>query len=138
MHARVTSSQKVKILSFYQIGPPKKKEMMLWKAKHYEFKDKLRNKALKNKLVSDSINILGDNVAILHEEFEQWNNAVNEMRPDYEETIHSLMPETFEKKWVKNIEKKVSLYGGNNFLCSLLVLILTSLFLLTHQVDTWN
>ena len=24
----------------------------------------------------------------------------------YKETIHLIMPETFEKKWVKNIEKK--------------------------------
>ena len=111
---------------------------MLWKAKYDELKEELRNKALKNELASKYIKILGDNVAILHEEFEQWNNAVNEMRPDCEETIHSLMPETFEKKWVKNIEKKVSLYGGNNVLCSLLVLILTSLFLLTHKVATWN
>ena len=42
-------------------------EMMLWKAKHDELKDKLRNKSLKNELASDYIKILGENVAILHE-----------------------------------------------------------------------
>ena len=49
---------------------------------------------------------IGWNVAILHEEVEKWNDTVNKMRKDYEETIHSLIPENFEKKWVKNLEKK--------------------------------
>ena len=40
--------------------------MMLWKAKHDEFKDELRNKALKNELASEYIEILGENFAILH------------------------------------------------------------------------
>ena len=79
---------------------------MLWKSKQYELKEKLRNEVLKNGLVSKSIEILGENVVILHKEVEQWNDTVNEMRQDYEGTIHSLMPEIFEKKWVNNIEKK--------------------------------
>ena len=74
-------------------------------------------------MASESIKILGENVAILREEVEQWNDTVNKMRQDYEEKMHLLMPETFEKKWVNNIEKKVSLYGGNTFLCALLVLL---------------
>ena len=111
---------------------------MLWKARHDELKDELRNEALKNELASEYIKILVENIAMLHEEFEQWNDTVNKTRQDYEETIHLLMPEIFEKKWVKNIDKKVSLYGGNNFLCSILVLLLTCLFILKHQVSTWN
>ena len=31
---------------------------------------------------------------------------MNEMRQDYKDMIHLIIPETFEKKWVKNIEKK--------------------------------
>ena len=93
---------------------------------------------MKNKLASKSIEILGENVEILHEEFYQWNDTVNKTRQDYEETVHSLMPEKFEKKWGNNIKKKVSLYCGDNFICSLLVFILTYLFLLTHQVAKWN
>ena len=65
---------------------------MLCKAKHDDLKDELRNEALKNKLESKYIDILGDNFAILQEEVEQWNDNVNKMRQDYEETIHSLMP----------------------------------------------
>ena len=61
---------------------------MLWKAKHDELKDELRNEALKNELESEYIEILGENVAILHKEVEQWNDTMNEMRQDYEETIH--------------------------------------------------
>ena len=79
---------------------------MLWKAKNDELKYELRNKAVKNELESEYIKILGENFAILHEEVEQWNDTVNKMIQDEEETVHSLMPETFEKKWVKNIEKK--------------------------------
>ena len=116
----------------------KQDKMMLWKARHDELKDELRNEALKNELASEYIKILVENIAMLHEEFEQWNDTVNKTRQDYEETIHLLMPEIFEKKWVKNIDKKVSLYGGNNFLCSILVLLLTCLFILKHQVSTWN
>ena len=111
---------------------------MLWKAKHVEFKDELINKVSKNELESKYIDILGENVAILHKEVEYWNDTVNKVRQDYEETIHSLMPETFEKKWVKDIEKKVMLYGGNTFLCSLFVLLLTYFFILTYQVATCN
>ena len=111
---------------------------MLWKAKNDELKYELRNKAVKNELESKYIKILGENFAILHEEVEQWNDTVNKMIQDEEETVHSLMPETFEKKWVKNIEIKVILYGGDTFLCSLLVLLLNSLFLFTQQVAKWN
>ena len=132
MHSKGTSSQRMKILSLYQIGSPKKDEMMLWKAKHDDLKEELRNEALKNNLASQYIEILGENVAILNEDIKQWNYTVNELRQDYEVTIHSLMAETFENKWVKNIEKKLSLYGGNTFLCSLLVLLLPCLFLLTR------
>ena len=96
----------------------------------------LIKEALKNKLKRKHTETLGENVEILHEEVDQWNYTVNKMRQDYEEAIHLLMPETFENKWVENIEKKLSLYGGNNFLCSLLVLLLTSLFILTHKVVT--
>ena len=64
---------------------------------------------------SKSIEILGENVEILHEEVEQWNDTVNEMRQDYEETIHLLMTETFEKKWVNNIEKKGKLVWWKYF-----------------------
>ena len=32
---------------------------MLWKAEHAAFKDELRNEVLKNKLASESIEILG-------------------------------------------------------------------------------
>ena len=74
----------------------------------------------------------------IHGEVQQWNDTVKEMIQDEEDTIHSIIPETFQNKWIKNMEKKVSLYVGNTFLCSLLVLLLTSLFLLTHQVVTWN
>ena len=35
---------------------------MLWKAKHDELKDELRNEVLKNELASEYIEILGDNV----------------------------------------------------------------------------
>ena len=49
---------------------------MLWKAKYDDLKDKLVNKVLKNELESESIKILGVNVAILHEEVEQWNDTV--------------------------------------------------------------
>ena len=84
----------------------KQDEMMLWKAKHDDLKDKLINEALKNELASEYIEILGENFAILHEEVEQWNDTVKKMRQYYENTIHQLMPEIFEKKWVKNIEKK--------------------------------
>ena len=41
-----------------------------------------------------------------HEEVEQWNDTVKEMRQDDEDTIHLIMPETFENKWIKNMEKK--------------------------------
>ena len=74
---------------------------MLWKANYDKLKDELRKDALKNELASKFIEILGENVAILYEEVEQWNDAVNEMRQDNEEKIHSLM-----QKWVNNIEKK--------------------------------
>ena len=57
-------------------------------------------------MASESIKILGENVAILYEEVDQWNDTVNEMGQDNEETIHLIMPEKFEKKWVKNLEKK--------------------------------
>ena len=98
----------------------------------------MRKEALKNELESEYIKILGGNFSILHKEVEQWNDAVNEMKQDYKETIHTLMPQTCEKRWVNNIGKEVSLYGGNTFLCSLLILLLTYLFLLIHQVATWN
>ena len=76
---------------------------MLWKAKHDDLKEELRNEALKNNLASQYIEILGENVAILNEDIKQWNYTVNELRQDYEVTIHSLMAETFEKKVVKNV-----------------------------------
>ena len=79
---------------------------MLCKANHDELKDELRNGALKNELASESIKILGENVAILHEEVDQWNDTVKEIGQDNKETIHLIMPEIFEKKWVKNIERK--------------------------------
>ena len=40
---------------------------------------------------------------------------MKEIRQDYEETIHLLIPETFEKKWVKNIEKKGKLVWWKYF-----------------------
>ena len=89
--------------------------MMLWKAKHNEFKDELRNEAQKNELASEYIKILGENVEILHEQVEQWNDTVKEIRQYYEETVHLLIPETFEKKWVKNIEKKGKLVWWKYF-----------------------
>ena len=69
-------------------------------------KEELRNEALRGELASKYIEILGENVAILHKEVEQWNYTVNKMIQYYKEMIHSLMPETFETKWVKNIENK--------------------------------
>ena len=89
---------------------------------------------------SESIKMLGDNVAILHEQVEQWNDTVNEMRQDYKETIHSLIPETFEKKWVKNIEKKGKLVRWKYFS----LLALGTSFKLFIYIDTsggymeWN
>ena len=79
---------------------------MLWNNKNDEFKNELRNEALKNELASKFINILGGDVAILHKELEKWNRTMDKMTQDYEETIHSLMPETFENKWINNIERK--------------------------------
>ena len=76
----------------------KQDKTMLWKARHDELKDEWRNEALKNELASEYIKILVENIAMLHEEFEQWNDTVNKTRQYYEETIHLLMPETFEKK----------------------------------------
>ena len=55
---------------------------MLWKAKHDDLKDKLINEALKNELASEYIKILVENIAMLHEEFEQWNDTVNKTRQD--------------------------------------------------------
>ena len=57
-------------------------------------------------MASEYIEILGENFAILNEEFEKCNDTVNKMIQDYEETIQLLMTETVEKKWVKNIDKK--------------------------------
>ena len=65
---------------------------MLRKSKHDELKDELRNEALKNELESEYIEILGENVAILHEEVDQWNGTLKKMRQDYEEAIQLLMP----------------------------------------------
>ena len=79
---------------------------MLWKAKHDELREELRKEELKNELTSEYIEILGENFAILNEEVEQWNDTVNKMWQDYEETIHLLMPETFQNKWLNNIKKK--------------------------------
>ena len=93
---------------------------------------------MKNKLASKSIEILGENVEILHEEFYQWNDTVNKTRQDYEETIHSLMTETFEKKWVNNIEKKGKLVWWKYFSLLTLGMSLTFLFLFTQQVATRN
>ena len=93
----------------------KQDEIMLWKAKHDELKEELRNEALRGELASKYIEILGENVAILHKEVEQWNYTVNKMIQYYKEMIHSLMPETFETKWVKNIENKGKLVWWKYF-----------------------
>ena len=125
------------MLPLYEIGSPKNKIKRCC-GRHDELKKELRNGALKNELASKSIEILGVNVAILNEDVEKWNDNVNGMRQDYNETIHSLMPETIDKKWVVILRKNVSLYGGNAFLCLLLVPLFISLFLLTHQAATRN
>ena len=111
---------------------------MLWKAKHDELKEEPRKEALKRELASKYIDILGENVAILHEEVEQCNDIVDEMRQDYKETIHLLMTETFEKKWVNNIEKKGKLVWWKYFSLLTLGMSLTFLFLFTQQVATRN
>ena len=49
---------------------------MLWKAKHDELKEEFRNEAFNKKLASKSIEILDENVAIIHEWVEQWNDIV--------------------------------------------------------------
>ena len=103
-------------------------------------KDELRKEALNNELASKSIGLLGDNVSILHKEVEQWNDTVNKMRQDYNETIHSLIPETFEKRWVKNIEKKGKLVWWKYFT----LITLGNYFNLFFSIDTlggymeWN
>ena len=56
---------------------------------------------------------LSEDVARLTEEVEEWKQTAddlreecNQMRGDYEETIHSLTPEPIEKSWVKNMDVK--------------------------------
>ena len=54
------------------------------------------------------------------------------MRQDYKETIHSLIPETFEKKWVNNIEKKGKLVWWKYFS----LLVIGTYFNLFFSIDT--
>ena len=49
---------------------------MLWKAKHDELKEEPRKEALKSELASKYIKILGENVAIIHEGVEKWNDTL--------------------------------------------------------------
>ena len=70
---------------------------------------------MKNESTSEYIKILVENFTILHKEVEQWNYTVNKMRQYYKETIHLLMLEIFEKKWIKNIEKKGQLVWWKYF-----------------------
>ena len=76
-----------------------KQKVRDWKQKHNALKDELAAQ-------KDTLDDLSDDVALLSEEIEQWQDIAGEMREHYEEAIHSLTPETFGKHWVKNIGKK--------------------------------
>ena len=68
---RKIKSQSEMIVTLSDRFTKKQDETMLWKAKHDELKDELREESLKNKLASKYIEMLGKNVTILHEEVEQ-------------------------------------------------------------------
>ena len=84
-----------------------KHKMTDWKNKH---------DALKDELASQSVDVLDEDIDVWSEDVEQWVETLDDMREQYEETIHSLMPVVIEKTWVKNINKRGKFVTQNMFI----------------------